>query len=235
MSVAFKEYAHAIYTKDTTNTVELLSITKQTRLLFFTDLTEQVMKSIDDEVLEQHILPVIYPVLKWKRIENRDLYESAHTVAISTFLTKKPVSRELAGVYAKILIDNFPEPMNLDQFRYGFNTMVQALCEMDDALSWLTVNQLIEKINSLDQEKDIPLRSQYGTALIDLLRPLSLGPFFRSILDQVQKMVVSQETKAMQQATMKIIFDTVSGPGISDMRRTEAVGWYLDLKRQLQL
>lgn len=125
--------------------------------------------------------------------------------------------------------------MNLDQFRYGFNTMVQALCEMDDALSWLTVNQLIEKINSLDQEKDIPLRSQYGTALIDLLRPLSLGPFFRSILDQVQKMVVSQETKAMQQATMKIIFDTVSGSGISDMRRTEAVGWYLDLKRQLQL
>jgi hypothetical protein len=125
--------------------------------------------------------------------------------------------------------------MNLDQFRYGFNTMVQALCEMDDALSWLTVNQLIEKINSLDQEKDIPLRGQYGTALIDLLRPLSLGPFFRSILDQVQKIVVSQETKAMQQATMKIIFDTVSGPGISDMRRTEAVGWYLDLKRQLQL
>lgn len=125
--------------------------------------------------------------------------------------------------------------MNLDQFRYGFNTMVQALCEMDDALSWLTVNQLIEKINSLDQEKDILLRSQYSTALIDLLRPLSLGPFFRSILDQVQKMVVSQETKAMQQATMKIIFDTVSGSGISDMRRTEAVGWYLDLKRQLQL
>ncbi|KAG0745993.1 hypothetical protein G6F57_008853 [Rhizopus arrhizus] len=235
MSVAFKEYAHAVYTKDTTNTVELLSITKQTRLLFFTDLTEQVMKSIDDEVLEQHILPVIYPVLKWKRIENRDLYESAHTVVLNTFLTKKPVSRELAGVYAKILIDNFPEPMNLDQFRYGFNTMVQALCEMDDALSWLTVNQLIEKINSLDQEKDILLRSQYSTALIDLLRPLSLGPFFRSILDQVQKMVVSQETKAMQQATMKIIFDTVSGSGISDMRRTEAVGWYLDLKRQLQL
>lgn len=105
MSVAFKEYAHAVYTKDTTNTVELLSITKQTRLLFFTDLTEQVMKSIDDEVLEQHILPVIYPVLKWKRIENRDLYESAHTVVLNTFLTKKPVSRELAGVYAKILID----------------------------------------------------------------------------------------------------------------------------------
>lgn len=78
---------------------------KQTRLTFFTDLCEQVIKSIDDEVLENHILPVIYPVLKWKRIENKNLYESAHTVVISAFIAKKDISSKLAAVYAKILID----------------------------------------------------------------------------------------------------------------------------------
>lgn len=78
---------------------------KQSRLTFFTDLIEQVMSNVDDSVLENDILPVIYPVLKWKRIENKDLYESAHTAVITAFIAEKPISRELAGVYAKILID----------------------------------------------------------------------------------------------------------------------------------
>ncbi|KAI9252734.1 hypothetical protein EDC94DRAFT_525562 [Helicostylum pulchrum] len=215
--------------------VELLSIVKQSRLTFFSDLVEQVMSSIDDTVLENDILPVIYPILKWKRIENKDLYESAHTAVISAFLAEKPVSRELAGVYSKILIENFPVPMNLDQFRFGFNTLIEALCGMDDALAWLTVKQLIIKIESLTSEKDIVLRNQYTTALIDLLKPLSLGPFFPSILDETKKLIFSQETKAMQKATMKILFETVSGTGISDMRRTEAVGWFLELKQKLKL
>lgn len=63
------------------------------------------MSSLDDDVLEKDILPVLYPILKWRRIENKDLYESAHTAVISAFLAEKPVSRELAGVYSKILIE----------------------------------------------------------------------------------------------------------------------------------
>ena len=74
-------------------------------MTFFSDLIEQVMSQVDDEVLEKDILPVLYPVLKWRVIENKDLYESAHTAVISAFIAEKPVSRELAGVYSKILID----------------------------------------------------------------------------------------------------------------------------------
>ncbi|KAF1797372.1 hypothetical protein V8B55DRAFT_1516668 [Mucor lusitanicus] len=235
LSLAFKEYAPSKFVHDGKPTVELLSMVKQSRLTFFTDLIEQVMANVDDQVLENDILSVIYPVLKWKRIENKDLYESAHTAVITAFIAEKPVSRELAGVYAKILIDNFPEPMNLDQFRFGFNTLIQALCGLDDALAWLTVNQLILKIHSLNEEKDIPLRNEYTTALIDLLKPLSLGPFFPSILDEIRSLILAQETRVMQKATMKILFETVSGSGISDMRRTEAVGWFLELKRELHM
>lgn len=124
--------------------------------------------------------------------------------------------------------------MNLDQFRFGFNTLIGALCSMDDALAWLTVEGLIQKIRSLTNEKDIVLRNEYTTALIDLLKPLSLGPFFPSILDEIKRLILAQETEAMQKATMKILFETVSGSGISDMRRTEAVGWFLELKHQLK-
>lgn len=73
--------------------------------MFFSDLVEQVMSRIENQVLEQDILPVLYPILKWKRIANKSLYESAHTAVISAFLAEKPVSRELAGVYSQILIE----------------------------------------------------------------------------------------------------------------------------------
>lgn len=101
----YTHIAPPAFVKDTTPAVELLSFVKQSRLTFFSDLVEQVMNSIDNNILENDILPVIYPILKWKRVANKDLYESAHTAVISAFLAEKPVSRELAGVYSKILIE----------------------------------------------------------------------------------------------------------------------------------
>ena len=64
------------------------------------------MAHIDDKVLEADILPVIYPVLKWKKPEeNKDMYESAHAAVLAVFSAQKTVSRELAGVYAQMLVD----------------------------------------------------------------------------------------------------------------------------------
>lgn len=64
------------------------------------------MAHIDDKVLEADILPVIYPVLKWKKPEeNKDMYESAHAAVLAVFSAQKGVSRELAGVYAQMLVD----------------------------------------------------------------------------------------------------------------------------------
>ncbi|KAI8985907.1 hypothetical protein BDB01DRAFT_786808 [Pilobolus umbonatus] len=235
LSTAFKEYASSNFVYDRVDSVELLSMIKQSRLTFFLDLVEQVMKDIDDSVFEKDILPVIYPVLKWRRIENKNLYESAHTVIISAFTAEKEVCMELAGVYAQILINNYPDSMNLEQFRYGFTTLIQSLCEMNDALAWLTVNLLIVKIHSLQSDKELTRRNEYITALIDLLKPLSLGPFFPSILDEIKTLIVNEQSRTIQTAIMKILFETVSGTGISDMRRVEAVGWFLELKHQLKL
>lgn len=114
--------------------------------------------------------------------------------------------------------------------------MVQSLCEMDDAVAWLTVQHVLEKIEQLKgKDEETVLRSQYIVLFIDLLKPLSLGPYFGKALYITEKLIKQQETKAMQQSTLKILYETVSGPGISDMRKVEAVGWYLELKRQLSL
>jgi hypothetical protein len=67
------------------------------------DLLEQVVDLINDSILENDILPVIYQLLGDDH--SKALFESAHAVVLSVFEAKKPVSRELACVYAKILIE----------------------------------------------------------------------------------------------------------------------------------
>lgn len=112
--------------------------------------------------------------------------------------------------------------------------MVQSLCELDDAVAWMTVQHVLEKMKHLEDDQ-VVLRSEFLVLLVDLLKPLSLGPFFAQALVIVEQQIKQQETKDMQRSTLKIVFETVSGSGISDMRRVEAVGWYLELKRQLLL
>ncbi|CAO3625664.1 unnamed protein product [Cunninghamella blakesleeana] len=238
ISLAFREYGINKFTTDQTPLTSMLSTVQRSRLLFFVNLIEQVMKPLKDNVLEEDVLPVIYPIVKWKTILDKDLFESSHAAILSIFSSQKEISRELAGVYANLLINNFPKPLTHHQIRLAYVTMVQSLCEMDDSVAWLTVQHVLEKINQLNQEggdENIVLRSQYVILFIDLLKPLSLGPYFGKALHITEKLIKQQETKTMQQSTLKILFETVSGPGISDMRKVEAVGWYLELKRQLSL
>ncbi|KAI8393813.1 uncharacterized protein BYT42DRAFT_552311 [Radiomyces spectabilis] len=233
ISLAFREYAPQQFINDPTHPTDILSPGHTARLTFFTNLIEQVMKDIDDTILENDILPVIYPVLKWRKIKNKELYESAHAAMLSIFAAEKPVSREVAGVYANILIESFPEPMTHHQLRFAYTTMIQSLCAMDDALAWLTVARVLEKLRTLESEQDTVLQSQYTVVLIDLLKPMSLGPFLGKLLQEIEYQVLKQETPNAREATLKIIFEVVSGTGISDMRRVEAVGWFLDLKRRV--
>ncbi|CAO3617403.1 unnamed protein product [Cunninghamella echinulata] len=236
ISLAFREYGTNKFTHDQTPLTSMLTSVQRARLLFFINLIEQVMKQVKENVLEEDVLSVIYPIVKWTTIIDKDLYESAHAAILSVFSSQKQVSRELAGVYASILINHFPTPLTHHQIRLAYVTMVQSLCEMDDAVAWLTVQHVLEKINQLKgKEEDTVLRSQYIVLFIDLLKPLSLGPYFGKALHITEKLIKQQETKAMQQSTLKILYETISGPGISDMRKVEAVGWYLELKRQLSL
>ncbi|KAI7872952.1 hypothetical protein BDF14DRAFT_51846 [Spinellus fusiger] len=180
-------------------------------LLFFTDLAEQTMKVVDDDVLENALLPCIYSLLKQTSPIPKKLYESAHTAMLSVMAAHKPIAREVASVYAQLLIHSYPEHINLQQLRLGYTTMIHSLCEMDDAVAWLTVGLLLQKMDSWTQEVHAVQRSEYLSVLFDLLKPLSLGPFFAEYLNKMEGYVLAQETQGMKEATLKLLFETVSG------------------------
>lgn len=129
-------------------------------------------------------------------------------------------------------LQSFPEPMTLQQLRFAFTTTIQSICQLDDALAWLATEFLLDKIRSSSSD-DVKV-SQYLTVLIDLIKPLSLGPFFGQLLSNIENLVLQQPTSAMRTASLKIVFETVSGSAVSDLRRVEAVGWFLNLKQKVE-
>ncbi|KAH8551542.1 hypothetical protein BGW37DRAFT_44021 [Umbelopsis sp. PMI_123] len=227
MRDSFREYSISKYSA---NRALTLTSVQQTRVLFFVDFLEQVVDLINDSILENEILPVIYQLLGDDY--SKALLESAHAVVLSVFEAKKPVSRELACVYAKILIESYPNKLSHQQLRLAYTNMVQALCEIDDSVAWLTVNHLRQHIDKLDTQ-DVIQRSQFLVTLIDQMKPISLGPFFSMMMNDIGNLI-RNESPASAIALLKIVFETVSGNNISDMRRVDAVGWYLQLKRDIE-
>lgn len=129
-------------------------------------------------------------------------------------------------------LQSFPEPMTLQQLRFAYTTMIQSICQVDDALAWLATEFLLDKIRSRPSD-DIQV-PQYLTVLIDLIKPLSLGPFLGQLLSNIENLILQQPTSAMRTASLKIVFETVSGSAVSDIRRVEAVGWFLNLKQKVE-
>ncbi|KAF9124487.1 hypothetical protein BGW39_008183 [Mortierella sp. 14UC] len=122
----------------------------ESRTLFFMNLLERVMVAIDETLLEDQLLPLVYPYLL--KNDQRDLFESAHSVIMSVFLTNKRIAQQVAPFYSNLLIQHFPEQINIDQLRAAFTTMIRSLSGTEDALAWLCVEKLLERIQQYDDE-----------------------------------------------------------------------------------
>ncbi|KAG0364197.1 hypothetical protein BGZ54_007760 [Gamsiella multidivaricata] len=121
----------------------------ESRTLFFMNLLERVMIAIDEGFLEHQLLPMVYPYLL--KNDQRDLFESAHSVVMSVFLTNKKIAKQVAPFYSNLLLKHFPEQINIDQLRAAFTTMIKSLSETEDALAWLCVEKLLERIQQYDE------------------------------------------------------------------------------------
>lgn len=68
------------------------------------------------------------------------------------FLTNKRIAKNVAPFYSNLLLAHFPREINIDQLRAAFTTMIRSLSETEDALAWLCVEKLLERIQQYDRE-----------------------------------------------------------------------------------
>ncbi|KAG0309371.1 hypothetical protein BGZ98_003166 [Dissophora globulifera] len=136
----------------------------ESRTLFYLNLLERVMIAIEGSFLEHQLLPMVYPYLL--KNDQRDLFESAHSVVMSVFLTKKKIAKEVAPFYSKLLLDHFPDQINIDQLRAAFTTMIRSLSETEDALAWLCVEKLLGRIQYYDDLAEAESEASHDEAVV---------------------------------------------------------------------
>nr|CAG8478226.1 14077_t:CDS:2 [Entrophospora candida] len=127
--------------------------TETSRFVFYLLVIEQSMKELDDEIVENEILPFIYPYLKDKS-EIR-LYESVHVVILAMFSTKKRISPKLSPFYCNLLLQAYPDLLTVGQLRAAYSIVIRSLSETDDALAWVCLEKLIKAIEDLPTTDNI--------------------------------------------------------------------------------
>lgn len=126
-----------------TNLLEL-NAAKRSRTTYFLNVVEQLVAVLPNEVIEQMILPICRPYLEDTRFQ--DTFESAHSVILALYRNKKRCTLELGPFYVNLLITSFPGLLNSTQFEYAYTTIVSALSDQSDSISWWTVGRLAQEI-----------------------------------------------------------------------------------------
>ncbi|CAG8498386.1 11054_t:CDS:10 [Diversispora eburnea] len=100
------------------------SPSNKSRITYYLLVIEQLMKSINDNMVEQEILPFIHKYIK----DNKDslLFESVHS--------------------------GYPNIFSIIQLRTAYSEVIKYTSETDDVLCWLCLDRLIKKIESITPE-----------------------------------------------------------------------------------
>ncbi|RIB13625.1 hypothetical protein C2G38_1719009 [Gigaspora rosea] len=124
------------------------------------------MGALDDDTVEQTVLPFIYPYLQ----DNSDihLFESAHSVMLAIFSNTKKVTNELAPFYCNLLLESYPKLIHVAQFRIAYTTIIKSLSNTDDALTFLCLEKLIKKIEDTPLSALTPLDTDKSKKMIPI-------------------------------------------------------------------
>ncbi|CAB4381360.1 unnamed protein product [Rhizophagus irregularis] len=117
------------------------------RVVYYLLVIEQVIKVLDDNYLENHILPAFDKILLNNDDDN--IFESANAVILSIFYNQKRVIKELSLYYCNYILSMYPSKIDIRQLRIAYTAVLKSLSDIDDTLVWLCLDILIKKIESI--------------------------------------------------------------------------------------
>ncbi|KAF9301697.1 hypothetical protein BGZ74_006371 [Mortierella antarctica] len=187
-------------------------VVMESRTLYFMNLLERLMPAIEESFLEDKLLALVYPYLL--KNDQKDLFESAHSVVMSVFLTNKRIAKNVAPFYSNLLLAHFPREINIDQLRAAFTTMIRSLSETEDALAWLCVEKLLKRIQQYDRE--IAELAQVVEAPV-----VSEEKALVSVATDLSRDLTPQATPSQLPSLVTTIATSVTKPSVSPMRLLE--------------
>ncbi|KAG0264622.1 hypothetical protein BG011_006468 [Mortierella polycephala] len=203
----------------------------ESRTLFFMNLLERVMIAIDEQFLEDQILPMVYPYLL--KNDQRDLFESAHSAIMAVFLTKKRIAKNVAPFYSNLLLQHFPDQINIDQLRAAFTTMIRSLSETEDALAWLCVERLLEKIHQYDDDlAEAQVQAEQQAEAVQAIKKMQLEQEKEEALVEVATSVHQNLNPQESASHLPSLGTTISSTGPVSSLNTPLTTAMTSLERQ---
>ncbi|KAF9192621.1 hypothetical protein BGZ51_005211 [Haplosporangium sp. Z 767] len=203
----------------------------ESRTLFFMNLLERVMIAIDEPFLENQILPMVYPYLL--KNDQRDLFESAHSVVMAVFLTKKRIAKNVAPFYSNLLLQHFPDQITIDQLRAAFTTMIRSLSETEDALAWLCVERLLEKIQQYDDElAEAQVQAEQQAEVVQAIKKMQLEQEKEKALVEVATSMHQNLNPQESTSHLPSPETVTSSPGLESPLKSPLTAAMTSLKRQ---
>ncbi|KAK9893838.1 hypothetical protein P389DRAFT_174721 [Cystobasidium minutum MCA 4210] len=133
----------------------------RSRLTYWLTLVEQLALPLPDDYLSVTVLPALRPYLKQK--QDPEAFESAHSVLLAIFNTRKSISAAVASQYTDLLLKSYPDLLSISQLRLAFASMIACLTDLDSEEVDVCMAKLINAIElkapgpSLSTTGEVPL------------------------------------------------------------------------------
>lgn len=153
-----------------------MNAAKRSSNTYFLNVAEQLVGVLPDEVVEQLVLPICRPYLENTRFS--DTFESAHSVVLALYSNHKRCILSLAPFYVELLIASYPKRLTAVQFEYAMSTVVSAISDRSDSVSWWVIARLAEEIDRERLSTTAPTSTKGKTKSTD--GPIQAGGFAES-------------------------------------------------------
>ncbi|CAG8493717.1 21699_t:CDS:2 [Cetraspora pellucida] len=193
--------------------------TQRNRITYYLLVTENLMKVLDDNIVEHHVLPFINPYLQ----DNSDilLFESAHSAILGLFSNMKRVANELALFYCNLLLESYPKLIHVSQLRVAYTTVIESLSCTDSELTSLCLNKLIKRIEDTPISVSTPASNVKNDDEIQTIASyLNRGHLLLTLIDQAEQDGIGK------QAIKKALFNALS-TGLDYTKKDTGVKWWL--------
>jgi hypothetical protein len=220
---------------------------EQSKISFTLTCIEQLVKEVDNSLLENIIEKLIKPFASEKFSWSLELYEASHSAALSIIQSSKvECVPKFISWYQNQLFDHFPGQMTGEQFRVAYTILVEGLSNQLDAdmnQVWALYTQLYVKIESclskLNTNPELILESIGYINTYAALLPNTPSGYLNEYLAKLEHLIkFFDKHPSITNNTLTALISLVKRMITENCdlgTKPYLVGWYLNLLNSLNL
>ncbi|KAF8340678.1 uncharacterized protein EI90DRAFT_3036454 [Cantharellus anzutake] len=217
---------------------------EHSRSAFFLACAEQLIPIANSGTLDSIILPFAKKFLS--KLEQREVFESAHSVMLSVFAkhsnkslgaaedNKTRLASRLVPFYLESLLENASEGhLSIEQLRLAYHSLVRSSsASTDDASAWFCIEALLTALQDTRDASERDKHKRLALTLVSLISAVNLT-LLKPVLAAIETELLWKDMGPEDRKEIsKEVHDQIMGR-IGDAQKEVALKWWLDLRERL--